>query len=446
MVRNVRMAAPTAAGSASRGLDIFYELASRAGLGSGPRTTTPTLQREIIEALAPHGDPAQRVPASVAERVNDLCAHLEARSPISKPATRGIQALDGRWRVRYSSAPPPSNGALGPFVGEAYQLVDVASETYANQLVSTTAPAPLAISLGLTPSPAISSCAHYYNPHSHTLTRLFARPYSRSFIRTRSLALCMFPISRGRAHLKASPFPTSLLPLAPPPQTLFGGFLDISLQADFSPSSDASLRVYFRTLTISLGGLRFPPIRFPAGTERTWLLSYTDADFRIVRAGVDGGRSTAREVGLIPKGEGEAADSYLFVLTRAPKLAPASTAAGKGAIAGLKTELLAACEGTRKGASADAATVSAVGDVMQRLQDAAQQRDAASSDQLVGEWEILWTTEAELLTLTDKVRGRSLLRLAGVGQGGGLVGIRLHIVMHSERGGKDSGTRRRRID
>jgi len=85
---------------------------------------------------------------------------------------------------------------------------------------------------------------------------------------------------------------------------------------------------------LSLGGLSLPPVQFPAGTERTWLLTFTDDDFRVVRAGVDGGKSTVRDVGLIPKGEGEAADSYLFVLTRAPKLLPAS--AGDGAVAQLK--------------------------------------------------------------------------------------------------------------
>ena len=34
----------------------------------------------------------------------------------------------------YSTAPPPSNGALGPFRGVAYQDVDLASGTYANVL------------------------------------------------------------------------------------------------------------------------------------------------------------------------------------------------------------------------------------------------------------------------------------------------------------------------
>jgi len=57
----------------------------------------------------------------------------------------------------------------------------------------------------------------------------------------------------------------------------------VTLRADFTPSSDTSLRVAFRTLTFTLGGVSFPPVNFPAGTERTWLLTYTDDDFRVVR-------------------------------------------------------------------------------------------------------------------------------------------------------------------
>ena len=67
-----------------------------------------------------------------------------------------------------------------------------------------------------------------------------------------------------------------------------GGAVDISLAASFAPSGDASLRVAFETLQINLLGQPLPTINFPAGTE-TWLLTYSDDDTRLVRAGVDGG-------------------------------------------------------------------------------------------------------------------------------------------------------------
>ena len=53
---------------------------------------------------------------------------------------------------------------------------------------------------------------------------------------------------------------------------------------------------------------------FPAGVERTWVLCYTDDNTRVVRAGVDGGRSLVREAGLVSGGE--AKDAYLFYMER----------------------------------------------------------------------------------------------------------------------------------
>ena len=42
----------------------------------------------------------------------------------------------GAWRVVYSTAPPPSNGKLGPlpFVGQAFQLINPKNKTYENVL------------------------------------------------------------------------------------------------------------------------------------------------------------------------------------------------------------------------------------------------------------------------------------------------------------------------
>ena len=65
--------------------------------------------------------------------------------------------------------------------------------------------------------------------------------------------------------------------------SLFGGGLTLALDARFRPSGDGSLRVAFESLRASLLGRALPAIAFPAGTERTWLLTYCDDDFRIVR-------------------------------------------------------------------------------------------------------------------------------------------------------------------
>lgn len=135
--------------------------------------------------------------------------------------------------------------------------------------------------------------------------------------------------------------------------SLFNGLVAILLSADYEASSDDSLRVAFRTLELRLLGVSLPPFRFPAGTERTWLLKYTDGDTRVVRAGVDGGRSTAREIGLLSKQEGEAADSYLFFLTKAPASARGSGVRAAGAREKAKAELLELCGGSERGATSD---------------------------------------------------------------------------------------------
>ena len=220
------LAALTVKYDSSRAVAIVTELAQRS-IGALPGAEgTARLKSSVLDLLAPYGDPALGVPSATFDEIDAKCRALEARNPTG--ASTAVAALDGAWRVRFSDAPPPSNGALGPLRGRAFQIVDVASRTYRNEL------------------------------------------------------------------------------------SLFGGAVQLSLAATFEQpvASKAALRVAFRTLTATLGGVALPSIQFPTGTERTWLLTYTDADTRVVRAGVDGGRSTARELGLIKRGEGESPDSY----------------------------------------------------------------------------------------------------------------------------------------
>jgi hypothetical protein len=42
--------------------------------------------------------------------------------------------MNGKWMVQYSTAPPPSNGQLGPFIGIARQYIDLKSKSYINHL------------------------------------------------------------------------------------------------------------------------------------------------------------------------------------------------------------------------------------------------------------------------------------------------------------------------
>ena len=148
--------------------------------------------------------------------------------------------------------------------------------------------------------------------------------------------------------------------------------------------------------------MTLPAIQFPEGTERTWLLTYTDDDTRLVRAGVDGGRSTARELGLIREGEGEAADAYLFYLTRvsAAEAAPPSLSNPLAAAArrrALKARLRSACDGQRLGAESSPSDVIAISDLVEELAPLNPTADAASSALLCGRWDIVRTAQSELL-------------------------------------------------
>jgi hypothetical protein len=42
--------------------------------------------------------------------------------------------MAGKWLVDYSTAPPPSNGKLGPFEGDARQIINLDSKSYVNLL------------------------------------------------------------------------------------------------------------------------------------------------------------------------------------------------------------------------------------------------------------------------------------------------------------------------
>ncbi|EOD31548.1 hypothetical protein EMIHUDRAFT_252286 [Emiliania huxleyi CCMP1516] len=318
--------APVAGYDARRGIKIVQELASRSVGGPLPSSGTADLKKSILALLEPFGDPALRVPDTEFRLIDEQCRLLEARNPAR--GADALEALQGCWKVRYSNAPPPSNGALGPVRGAAFQRVDVPSRTYTNEL------------------------------------------------------------------------------------SLLGAALFVQLTATFEPRGPLALRVAFQTITFSILGLRLPPVAFPPGTERTWLLTYTDEDTRLVRAGVDGGRSTARDLGLLSREEGEAADSYLFVLTRATPsessrapaglpspLAPLARAAERRR---LKAQLLEACGGQSLGAEAGAEDLRRVRDLSDRLAALTPTADPASSPLLCGTWDIIWTTESELLALTKR--------------------------------------------
>jgi hypothetical protein len=65
------------------------------------------------------------------QSIDSLIQSLE-KECIKEPARSTL--MDGKWIVDYTTAPPPSNGKLGPFVGVARQIIDLDRGTYVNYL------------------------------------------------------------------------------------------------------------------------------------------------------------------------------------------------------------------------------------------------------------------------------------------------------------------------
>eukprot|EP00532_Pseudo-nitzschia_australis_P001774 CAMPEP_0168186050 /NCGR_PEP_ID=MMETSP0139_2-20121125/14201_1 /TAXON_ID=44445 /ORGANISM="Pseudo-nitzschia australis, Strain 10249 10 AB" /LENGTH=263 /DNA_ID=CAMNT_0008107983 /DNA_START=157 /DNA_END=947 /DNA_ORIENTATION=+ len=65
-------------------------------------------------------------------KIDSLVQSLEAICPYEEPAR--MPNMAGNWIVEYTTAPPPSNGKLGPFAGIARQIIDLDNGTYVNYL------------------------------------------------------------------------------------------------------------------------------------------------------------------------------------------------------------------------------------------------------------------------------------------------------------------------
>ena len=85
----------------------------------------------LLEACEPTGN---GLTATDEQRsgIEALICDLETLNPTRGPGESDL--LEGMWRVVYSTAPPPSNGSLGPFKGTAYQNVNLEEGVYANIL------------------------------------------------------------------------------------------------------------------------------------------------------------------------------------------------------------------------------------------------------------------------------------------------------------------------
>jgi hypothetical protein len=100
-------------------------------LTSGAANSIDNIKIQILDAI----DPTKRGLSATADQrslIETKIRILEAACPLIAPARD--PRMGGGWEVLYTTAPPPSNGQLGPFVGVAKQFIDLEGGGYSNIL------------------------------------------------------------------------------------------------------------------------------------------------------------------------------------------------------------------------------------------------------------------------------------------------------------------------
>lgn len=130
----VRGSAPSTLAAATRSSAAASTMRSTlaaATRSSATASAVDDLKTQILKSI----EPTRRGLSTTKEQRSTIEAEiraLEAACPLDQPARDGRMA--GAWEVLYTTAPPPSNGKLGPFVGVAKQAIDLVGGGYKNIL------------------------------------------------------------------------------------------------------------------------------------------------------------------------------------------------------------------------------------------------------------------------------------------------------------------------
>ncbi len=202
------------------------------------------------------------------EKIDSLVQTLESLCPFEEPAR--MPEMGGKWIVDYTTAPPPSNGKLGPFEGIARQIIDLDKGTYENYLSV---------------------------PGDIEKEFLSARLVA-TFEEWNGELLKDDRIKDDKADSSDVEDVVSVPEEEPPAPT---NWLQ-SISSIFEPQDQKqksqkstpdygadSWKVDFKTLTIKLFGFKVLEQTFDEGTSRVWKMSYLDkGGTRVVRAGRTG--------------------------------------------------------------------------------------------------------------------------------------------------------------
>lgn len=88
--------------------------------------------KQSLSAMVASTDRGRSITPQQQQQVEKSLQQLEATCTLKAPANSPL--VDGSWIVDYTTAPPPSNGQLGPFKGIARQVVSLEDGTYRNLL------------------------------------------------------------------------------------------------------------------------------------------------------------------------------------------------------------------------------------------------------------------------------------------------------------------------
>jgi len=179
--------------------------------------------------------------------------------------------MAGRWKVLYTTAPPPSNGQLGPFVGVAKQEIDLETNSYKNIL-----------EVGDNSWLSAVLQATWAEWNGELLQEKNAKGNKEWKSGVVEVDDDDVENNYAIANNGTSPFESLL-------SAIFG---EEKKKKDERGSvvdyGATSWKVDFKSITINFFGIPLLKNTFPDDTARVWKMTYLDDDTRIVRAGRTG--------------------------------------------------------------------------------------------------------------------------------------------------------------
>mmetsp|Transcript_14399 Transcript_14399/g.22487 ORF Transcript_14399/g.22487 Transcript_14399/m.22487 type:complete len:349 (-) Transcript_14399:162-1208(-) len=268
-------------------------------------TAAVSTMKDQIEDYVTLTDRGRSIESTEMETIDALLTKLESTNTLKEPTRSSLTG--GSWTVGYTTAPPPSNGQLGPFRGIAQQVIDIEGRTYKNVLI--------------------------VPPNEWLKASLDAvwEEWDGEFIEDDEESISKWTGKKtGIEQEEESDPPTATEEIESPQQgeeiassTTFlldrmkGFFTGGGTTNETPMSTEATIidygatcwRVTFDQLTISLFGTPIFTKKFDKGTQRIWRTTYLDETTRIVRAGRTG----------LPD------DEIPFYMTRTPPTSTTST-------------------------------------------------------------------------------------------------------------------------